>query len=49
MPVWTPGYYVIMDYPKNVVNFRAEDGAGHALAWEKTAKILAGQAEGRPR
>jgi predicted metalloprotease with PDZ domain len=38
MPVWTPGYYVIMDYPKNVVNFRAEDGAGHALAWEKTAK-----------
>ena len=38
MPVWTPGYYVIMDYPKNVVSFRAEDGAGRALAWEKTAK-----------
>jgi hypothetical protein len=38
MPVWTPGYYVIMDYPKNVVSFRAGDGAGRALAWEKTAK-----------
>ena len=40
MPVWTPGYYVIMDYPKNVVNFGAEDGANHALAWEKTAKNI---------
>ncbi len=38
MPVWTPGYYRIMDYAKNVVNFRAEDGAGAPLAWEKTAK-----------
>lgn len=40
MPVWTPGYYVIMDYPKNVLNFHAEDGAGHALTWEKTAKNI---------
>lgn len=40
MPVWTPGYYVIMDYPKNVLDFRAEDGAGHALAWEKTSKNI---------
>jgi predicted metalloprotease with PDZ domain len=38
MPAWTPGYYRIMDYAKNVKDFRAEDGAGHALAWEKTAK-----------
>ena len=38
MPAWTPGYYRIMDYAKNVVNFRAEDGAGNLLAWEKTAK-----------
>jgi predicted metalloprotease with PDZ domain len=38
MPAWTPGYYLIMDYAKNVVNFRAEDGAGKELSWEKTAK-----------
>ncbi|HOW86638.1 MAG TPA: PDZ domain-containing protein [Candidatus Aminicenantes bacterium] len=38
MPVWTPGYYQIMDYAKNVKDFRAEDGAGRPLAWDKTAK-----------
>jgi len=40
MPVWTPGYYRIMDYAKNVKDFRAEDGAGRPLAWEKTAKNI---------
>lgn len=38
MPAWTPGYYRIMDFAKNVLNFRAKDGAGTPLAWEKTAK-----------
>lgn len=38
MAAWTPGYYWIMDYAKNVLNFRAEDGAGNPLAWKKTAK-----------
>jgi predicted metalloprotease with PDZ domain len=38
MPAWTPGYYRIMDYAKNLKDFRAEDGAGRPLAWEKTAK-----------
>ncbi len=38
MPVWTPGYYLITDYAKNVLNFRAEDEAGRPIAWEKTAK-----------
>lgn len=38
MPAWTPGYYQIMDYARNVLNFRAADGAGNPLAWEKTAK-----------
>jgi predicted metalloprotease with PDZ domain len=38
MPAWTPGYYMIMDYARNVLNFRAEDGAGKPLAWEKSAK-----------
>jgi len=38
MPVWTPGFYQIMNYSRNVLNFRAEDGAGNPLAWEKTTK-----------
>lgn len=37
MPVWSPGYYGIRDFAKNVRNFRAEDGAGRELQWEKTA------------
>jgi predicted metalloprotease with PDZ domain len=48
LPVWTPGYYQIMDYAKNVKDFRAEDGAGRPLAWDKTAKntwrVLKGRA-----
>lgn len=38
MPVWMPGYYRVMDYSKNVVNFQAADGAGRALPWTKTNK-----------
>jgi predicted metalloprotease with PDZ domain len=40
MPAWTPGYYRIMDYAQNVLNFRAEDGAGNPLAWKKAAKNI---------
>lgn len=38
MPVWTPGYYRIMDYARNVLNFSAKDGTGNPLEWEKTSK-----------
>jgi predicted metalloprotease with PDZ domain len=38
LPAWTPGYYRIMDYARNVLNFRVENEAGTPLAWEKTAK-----------
>ena len=38
MPVWMPGYYRIMDYSKNVVNFKAADGAGRPLGWTKINK-----------
>ena len=38
MPVWTPGFYQIMNYSRNVLNFRAEDGVGNPLAWHKTTK-----------
>ena len=47
MPVWMPGFYGIIDYAKSVQNFRAEDGAGKPLMWEKTAendwRVAAGQ------
>ncbi|MCX6224928.1 MAG: M61 family peptidase [Bacteroidia bacterium] len=38
MPAWTPGYYMILDLAKNVVEFDAMDAANKPLAWEKTAK-----------
>ncbi len=38
MPAWTPGYYKIMDYAGNVTGFRAADGDGRPLPWEKTSK-----------
>jgi predicted metalloprotease with PDZ domain len=38
LPAWTPGYYLIMDYARNVLNFSAEDGRGQSVGWEKTAK-----------
>ena len=38
LPAWTPGYYRIMDYAKNLARFQAADGAGHTLAWQKTDK-----------
>ena len=48
MPVWSPGYYGIGDYSRNVLNFRAADGVGHALPWERvtrdTWRVAAGNA-----
>src|ERR1700680_2382133 len=38
MPVWMPGLYRIMDYAKDVVNFKAGDGAGRPLPWAKITK-----------
>jgi predicted metalloprotease with PDZ domain len=38
MPAWSPGYYGIGDYARNVSNFRAADGSGHPLALQKTAR-----------
>ncbi len=38
MPVWSPGYYGIGDYARNVSNFRAADGAGRPLPSEKISK-----------
>jgi predicted metalloprotease with PDZ domain len=38
LPVWTPGYYMIMDYARYVIEFKASDGSGRSLEWEKTSK-----------
>ena len=37
LPVWAPGYYIIMDYPKHIVDFAAGDDA-NPLQWEKVGK-----------
>jgi predicted metalloprotease with PDZ domain len=48
MPRWMPGFYRIMDYARNVMNFTARDGSGTALAWEKvtgnTWRVVSGNA-----
>ena len=38
MPAWMPGFYRIMDYQKFVSNFRAADGSGRPLDWEKITR-----------
>ncbi len=35
MPQWTPGYYQIMNYGDNVINFSAKDSHGSSLIWNK--------------
>jgi predicted metalloprotease with PDZ domain len=38
MPSWTPGSYLMREFPRNVVSFSAADGAGRPLAVAKTDK-----------
>ena len=38
MPSWTPGSYLMREFPRNVVSFAAEDGAGRALSFAKADK-----------
>ena len=38
MPVWAPGYYIIMDYPKYLTGFEANDQDGNSLEWRKSGK-----------
>ncbi|MBO9637702.1 MAG: M61 family metallopeptidase [Siphonobacter aquaeclarae] len=35
MPVWTPGYYQLMNYAGNVSGFTATDAQGKTLTWSK--------------
>lgn len=38
LPAWAPGYYWLVNFAKNVVNFNVKDGRGTPLAWNKTTK-----------
>lgn len=38
LPAWTPGYYWIMDFAKNVVRFNATTLNGKKLGWDKVDK-----------
>jgi len=38
MPAWTPGYYLIMNYAKNICSFQAAAVDGTVLEWEKISK-----------
>ena len=38
MPAWMPGFYNLLDYEKNVSGFRAADGTGRLLPWEKVTR-----------
>lgn len=38
LPVWAPGYYNIMNYPMNIIDFEASTSDGEALPWHKEKK-----------
>lgn len=38
MPVWTPGYYWIQNYPKNLSRLEIRDAAGKECLYRKTSK-----------
>ena len=38
MPVWAPGYYSILDFPKHLCDFSATDRKGERLSWHKESK-----------
>ena len=38
LPTWTPGYYWLVNFSKNVVDFKAVDDQGKSLLWNKTTK-----------
>ena len=38
MPLWAPGYYAILDFPKHLCDFAARTSDGKQLAWQKEGK-----------
>ncbi|HET7462551.1 MAG TPA: PDZ domain-containing protein [Longimicrobium sp.] len=50
MPSWTPGSYLMREFPRNVVSFAAADGQGRPLAARKADKntwVVDAPADGR--
>ncbi|HET7231970.1 MAG TPA: PDZ domain-containing protein [Longimicrobium sp.] len=50
MPSWTPGSYLMREFPRNVVTFAAADGSGRPLGWAKADKntwVVDAPADGR--
>lgn len=35
MPAWSPGYYQLLHYARNVHNFQSRTGGGDSLSWHK--------------
>lgn len=38
MPVWAPGYYLIMDFPKHLTDFAVQTIDGKEIGWKKEGK-----------
>jgi predicted metalloprotease with PDZ domain len=38
LPIWTPGWYTVENYAKNILRMKFTDGEGHALAHRMTRK-----------
>lgn len=38
MPVWAPGYYEILNFPKHLCDFSVKDVEGHPMSWRKEGK-----------
>lgn len=38
LPVWSPGYYMILDTPRHIVDFDVMDSSGNKLFWHKKSK-----------
>ena len=38
MPVWAPGYYLIMDFPKHLTDFAVQTIDGKEIGWRKEGK-----------
>ena len=38
LPVWTPGYYMILDNPAHIIDFEVKTTSGEPVKWQKTSK-----------
>lgn len=38
LPVWTPGYYLILDTPRYIIDFDVTDANGNKINWHKKTK-----------